>query len=333
MNGIEGEVIEAEYAEGRNGGSSMNFDIAGAHVAVVGTEETKAGFLNKTGARDQVSFVYWQKWDVPVRNSSSFWSRAEGMDRAAQVHTPWGNGTIYFDSTGGCCDAATQRTQFPGGDLDFEEWVHFSIIKDGPMKRLYANGDLLIENENTGELNEAFEDLFIGSAVDGGNNHGGRLDDFAVFAGALSEEQVLTLADPSNSILTLLDNSNPGINLNNDQKLSAGTLPALTEAQEIRFPIKNTVKPDDERGPVTLEISSLEITGGDTGNFTLVSFPATLEPGASDDIVMSFDNKGQFGAFSVSVNAKTNDEDADDQDITFTAGATVLYRAPSQISI
>lgn len=325
INGIVGEIDGAEYAEGRNGGFSMNFDTAeGGTVAVIGTEDTKAGFLNKAGARDQISYVYWQKWDVPVRNSSAFWARAEGMDRATQAHTPWSNNNIYFDSTGGCCDAGTQRTQVPASDVPFEEWVHFSIIKDKSIKRIYADGVLLIENENTGELNEAFEDLFIGSAQDGSNSHGGRLDDFAVFAGALSEEQVIALADPGNSILTLLDNSNPGINLNADQKLSAGTLPALTAAQEIRFSIKNTVKPDDERGPITLEISSLEITGGDTDNFTLVSFPSTIEPGASDDIVLSFDNRGQFGAFAVSLNAKTNDEDADDQDFTFTAGATVL---------
>ncbi len=324
INGIVGEVTGAVYAEGRNGGFSMDFDQDGGTVAVIGTEETKAGFLNIAGARDQVSFVYWQKWDVAPRNSSSFWARAEGMDRAAQAHTPWGNGTVYFDSTGGCCDAGTQRTQVAAPDVPFEEWVHFSIIKDKSMKRIYANGELLIENENTGELNEAFEDLFIGSAQDGSNNHGGRLDDFAVFAGALSEEQVLTLADPANSILTLLDNSNPGINLSNDQNLSAGTLPALTTDQEIRFTLKNTVKPDDERGPVTLAISSLEIIGGDTDNFTLVSFPSSIEPGASDDIVLSFDNKGNFGAFSVTMNVKSNDEDADDQDITITASVAVL---------
>ncbi len=323
--GIEGEIRNAKYAEGRAGGFSMDFSEGGSTVAIIGEEENKAGFLNKGGARDQLSFVFWQIWDEPIRNQSAFWSRADGMDRAAQVHTPWGNGTVYFDTSGGCCDAGTQRTQVGASDLPYEDqWIHFAFIKDKSSKRLYADGELLIENENTGEFNEAFQDLFIGSAVDGGNNHGGRIDDFAVFAGALTEEQIQTLADPSNSILTIIDNSNPGITLNEGQTLNGGVLPALSSDQELRFRIKNTVKPDDERGAKPLNISELTITGGDTDNFSLVSAPTTLAPGESEDLVLSFNNNGTFGSFGLELNAKSDDEDVDDQDVNFTVRVTVV---------
>ncbi|MFT4638667.1 MAG: hypothetical protein ACI8T1_001989 [Verrucomicrobiales bacterium] len=322
--GIEGEIITATYGEGRgDGGTSMNFIEAGSTVAIVGEEESKAGFMNKGGARDQLSFVFWQKWDEPIRDQSAFWTRAEGMDRAAQAHTPWSNGSIYFDTSGGCCDAGTQRTNIDASDLPYEdEWIHFSFIKNKATKQLWANGELLIESENTGEFNDIFQDLFIGSAQDGANNHGGRIDDFAVIAGALSEEQIKTLADPSNSVITIFDNSNPGISLNTDQTLSAGVLPALTSAQELQFAIKNTIKPED--GGEVLTISSLEITGGDTDNFTLVSAPTSLDPNTTGDLVLSFNNKGAFGSFSVTMNAKSNDADAEDQDINFTVRATVL---------
>ncbi len=327
VNGIQGEIRVATYAEGRTGAGdfAMDFSESGSTVAIVGTEATQAGFLNKGGARDQLTFVFWQKWDEPIRNSSAFWSRADGMDRAAQVHTPWGNGSVYFDSTGGCCDAATQRTFTDASDLPWEdEWIHFSFVKDGPNKYLYANGELIIENENTGEFNEAFQDLFIGSAVDGGNNFGGRIDDFAVFAGALSEDQVQTLADPSSSILTIIDNSNPGINLNEGQGLNGGSLPAINGNQEIGFTLKNTIKAD-EPGATALTISAVDITGGDTENFTLVStFPKTLEPNATDQLVLSFNNQGKFGAFSVDLNVKSNDADADDQDINVTVRVSVV---------
>lgn len=327
VNGIQGEIRVATYAEGRTGAGdfAMDFSESGSTVAIVGTEATQAGFLNKGGARDQLTFVFWQKWDEPIRNSSAFWSRADGMDRAAQVHTPWGNGSVYFDSTGGCCDAATQRTFTDASDLPWEdEWIHFSFVKDGPNKYLYANGELIIENENTGEFNEAFQDLFIGSAVDGGNNFGGRIDDFAVFAGALSEDQVQTLADPSSSILTIIDNSNPGINLNEGQGLNGGSLPALSGDQEISFTLKNTIK-SDEPGATALTISAVDITDGDTENFSLVStFPKTLEPNATDQLVLNFNNRGQFGAFSVDLNVKSNDADTEDQDINITVNVGVV---------
>lgn len=73
---------------------------------------TQMQFLNRAQAADAVTFSFWQKLNS-VTNSSSLWAVADGAggERAAQVHVPWSNGTIYFD-TAGCCDD-TQRIAGP----------------------------------------------------------------------------------------------------------------------------------------------------------------------------------------------------------------------------
>ena len=117
--GIEGEVIDALYSpdgQGHTGqAGDRSLDIAG-----IGAVQVEDGwFINNAGARDQVTFSYWQSlWNV--QDSSGFWAvspSSNGTERGAQAHTPWSNNSIYFDTVG-CCDAATQRisanaTTFP----------------------------------------------------------------------------------------------------------------------------------------------------------------------------------------------------------------------------
>ncbi|MFT5189521.1 MAG: hypothetical protein ACI957_002551 [Verrucomicrobiales bacterium] len=210
-----------------------------------------------------------------------------------------------------------------GPEFNVDEWMHIAMTGldgDGVSEaRVYVNGvEIEGSPQEFPEMDDGSEwNTYLGVGESGtAHRLTGTLDDVRVYEGALTAEEVQGLLTP--------DDSNPGINLNQDQALNAGMLPGLSTAQELRFSIRNTVKPDDERGPETLTISSITVTGGDTDHFTLVSAPTSLEPGAAEDIVLSFDNKGKFGLFTLTMNAKSNDGDAEDQDVNFTVRATVV---------
>ncbi len=148
------------------------------------------------------SFAYWQIWNENIGNQSSFWAvstSSSGSNRGAQAHTPWGNGQVYFD-TSGCCDGGTQRINSGnyepiGGEIFWDEWNHFVFLKDGDTKEIWINGELFHSGVNTLPHRNDFTRLMLGSDLNGNNSHGGYLDDFAVFATPLSEADIVKLAD------------------------------------------------------------------------------------------------------------------------------------------
>lgn len=145
-----------------------------------------------------------QRRAQPVRFLGVSPSSSNG-ERGAQAHTPWGNNDIYFD-TAGCCDTATQRLNGPW-DGDWDEWNHFAFVKDGEAKRIYVNGTEdaggpFLEGTNTSPLPDDFTELWIGSAAGGANSVPGILDEFGVFAGILSDEEIDRLSDEEGTLVT-----------------------------------------------------------------------------------------------------------------------------------
>ena len=159
--------------------------------------DANAAFMNAGGIQNQLAISLWQRLDA-VKNSSVFWAIGPGFDRAFQAHTPWGNSVIYFDTGGGCCDFS-QRIQanvdtYPGFSGDaasfLGSWRHFVIQKNGDKKQIWIDGKLFLEGTNIAPLPSSFSLLAIGSDSGGGNNTHGDLDDFAVFASALTPAEI-----------------------------------------------------------------------------------------------------------------------------------------------
>jgi hypothetical protein len=107
---------------------------------------------------------------------------------------PWSNGNIYWD-TAGCCDGGTQRINADANDFgqDWTEWNHYVFIKSGDYKEIWINGELFLDGENTGALPTNINKLWIGAGGNGGNSLRGKMDDFAVFASTLDEDQILSI--------------------------------------------------------------------------------------------------------------------------------------------
>jgi Concanavalin A-like lectin/glucanases superfamily len=125
-----------------------------------------------------------------------------GQDRAFQAHVPWGDLTIYFDTGGGCCDGTTQRinatlNDFPPTNADpatyLTNWHHFVFQKSAGQKQVWIDGTLFLEGQSIAPLTTSFDILTIGSDSGGGNNTHGDIDDFAVFASALTPAEVTSL--------------------------------------------------------------------------------------------------------------------------------------------
>lgn len=211
---IENSAILTDVGGGRPGaGGGRGFDVSANNPGWLYLEASgDDNPLNVAAENDQTTIVLWQRNNNNI-NSSSFWAQAEGFDRAYQFHIPWSDGTIYFDTAGGCC-AANQRQSmnvlnvFP--EHDWLAWNHYAFVKDGPIKRIYINGELLVEGEGYDPVPTTGTHFTIG-----GQNRGSPpdavIDDFAIFKGILTVEQIQDLAEGGSPFAPPVDTDGDGM--------------------------------------------------------------------------------------------------------------------------
>ena len=184
---ISGSAILTDAGGGRpNGGKG--FDVGRANPGWLQVENGDAP--NEAAAEDKMSVVLWQKNYSNV-DSSSFWGHSDSAAgaRGFQFHIPWSNGRIYFD-TQGCCGG---NTRLDKAGADFENWHHYAFIKDGDTKRIYVDGELFAEQSGFDPLTADYSKYTVGGA-DNASPPDAIIDDFAIFRGALSEDNVKALA-------------------------------------------------------------------------------------------------------------------------------------------
>jgi hypothetical protein len=183
------------------GDRAMNFGAAAA--AGKSVNSTEAGpWLSAAAAGDRMTVSFWQKWNGALANSSAFWMVApsvNGTARGLQAHTPYGTGGVIYFDTAGCCDAATQRISANINTFDnafvWTQWHHFAFVKDGATKQIWIDGKLFLEGSSTGPLPTDIKQLVLG--LDYSNPAQTAqitMDDFAVYASALSESRITALS-------------------------------------------------------------------------------------------------------------------------------------------
>jgi hypothetical protein len=160
-----------------------------------------ASFLNLATTNDVLTFALWVK-KYNMNASSAFWAispSSPSSSRGFQAHIPWSDNNIYFD-TAGCCDAGLTRisastTTFAGytDATWWDDWHHWVFFKNGSDKQVWIDGQLFLQGEGTAPLPTDMESLWIGNAADNNIMHG-QLDDFAVYATALSATDIAALA-------------------------------------------------------------------------------------------------------------------------------------------
>ncbi|MBX3745015.1 MAG: hypothetical protein KF833_06870 [Verrucomicrobiae bacterium] len=179
---------------GQSGDHAVDFGMGTGPVHVA-----DAAFLNAAAAEDRMTFALWaKKYDIAA--SSVFWANSPSSNngqRGAQVHLPWSNNRIYFD-TAGCCEVSQridESVEFFAeytGDTTWwtDTWNHFVFVKNAEVKQIWINGQLFFEGYEAGPLPTDFVNLNIGSDGAGGGLYHGLVDDFAIFGSALTEAQI-----------------------------------------------------------------------------------------------------------------------------------------------
>jgi hypothetical protein len=202
--------VEASCAHrghtGKAGDRAILFDPGLGNQLV---DVTDGAFMNLATDEDSITISFWQKL-LEVRNSSAFWAESPTSNnalRGIQAHTPWSDGNIYFDTSGCCVTGATRiNAPVPGG-VDLLQWHHFALVKSGARKQVWLDGLLAVDGTGVA-LPKDINRLTIGGGQ--GNFTHGYLDDFAVFAGGLTEDQIKRLA-AGDSPTTILSTPPPPV--------------------------------------------------------------------------------------------------------------------------
>jgi hypothetical protein len=147
------------------------------------------------------SVSFWQ-YNNAFSNSSAFWlgaPTASGGERGAQAHTPWGNGTVYFDQSG-CCTDGERLTVNSVAIINV--WQHFVFQKDGLGNREIWVDGVLAASAAGGEASDPFDGILTIGAEGPtlANSYGGRIDDMAIWNTSLNPAEVGALAGGASAI-------------------------------------------------------------------------------------------------------------------------------------
>lgn len=193
-----GAVFTADQG-GRSGGAGdRGMDFGPDNTARQLVRVSKVPFLNVAAAQDQITIAFWQKL-LDTANTSAFWGvspSSNNGERGIQAHTPWSDNVIHYDSAG-CCDPPQRIARNVldwDATFDFTAWHHIAFTKNGPLKEIWIDGKPFHSGGGATPLPQDFVRLMIGSDGNGGNSLNGTMDDFAVYAGALSAAQIAELA-------------------------------------------------------------------------------------------------------------------------------------------
>jgi len=199
--GLTGTVVNATYSAdggghtGAAGDRAMNFSGNGV-VTIPGANTGAFDAITASNAVAVSAWIYGAA-SQPVASFLFFGgSNPDGSGtRVIDAHVPWSDSIIYWD-TAGCCDGARQRLQIgdPNPAHWRGQWNHYVLQKNGDRKEIWQNGALLHFGTNTDAMMN-LRSLYIGALnAAGGSGYQGRIDDFAIWAAALSPSQITALA-------------------------------------------------------------------------------------------------------------------------------------------
>jgi hypothetical protein len=198
-------VKYSQPGAGRSGGlSDLAVDMGNlpANNAKVMAEEIDLlSAVRSAISSDTLSVSIWTKRRAFTNSSSAFWLNsptAPVSGRAFQLHAPYWDTNLYFDTGGTVENTARLTTSLMslGGIEYWDDWRHIVAIKNGGAKQVYIDGQL-IANQDSGAADiSGYNDInriVMGGASPDNLAVNGLIDDFAMFSTALSEAEVASL--------------------------------------------------------------------------------------------------------------------------------------------
>jgi len=192
-------VGAAAYSFDTHAKTGYSIDLGSSGTGWV--EITNASFLNFATSNNVLAMSMWvKKYDIA--NGSGWWGispSSGGTERGWNVHLPWSNDSIYFD-TSGCCDGTLERISasiqaFPpwmtvGDDSWWTNWHHFVAQDNLGDKQIWIDGQLFLEGTNTAALPTDFSIFFLGYDFGDAVGMHGLLDEAAMYSTVLSSNSI-----------------------------------------------------------------------------------------------------------------------------------------------
>ncbi len=274
---LGGAVLGAD-ATGRSGQAGDRALDLGTTSTGQRVEVSNVAFLQQAAQDNELTISFWQKLDVTGAQMSSLWAVSPSsldQQRGIQAHTPWSNGTVYFD----CGNSGTgYRISGTPSGVTWTNWNHIALVRRPGIAEIWINGNLLVSGSNMQALATDFTLLYIGCANGTTNSVRGKLDDFAVFRSALGTSQIAALA-------------------------AGGQPDAFTSNQAPAFtadPIAKAAATEDSAYSGSLSGDASDPDAGDTLTFSKVSGPAWLSV-ASNGALSGTPGNSDVGANSFTV--------------------------------
>ncbi|PCK01934.1 MAG: hypothetical protein COA42_22705 [Alteromonadaceae bacterium] len=145
---------------------------------------------------DQVTIEFWAKGGDSLPQASSIFGAHDAQkNRVFNIHLPWSNGSLYWDS--GNSGASYDRIKKQAETEDYKEgWVHWAFMKNastGSM-RIYKNGEIWHQGrQKRRALNAAsICSVTIGAFGDGNGNYKwcGALAELRIWNRALKPKEI-----------------------------------------------------------------------------------------------------------------------------------------------
>jgi hypothetical protein len=191
-------VGEADFTSSGGGRTGTNDDHAIFFGALSGGGVLipHAGdYMNPAASNDVMSVSLWQK-RIDITDSAIMWAYnvSGSTDRPWGVHLPWSDNVIYFDTGGGQRISRT-ITEYPDYTVGWwTNWHHFVFTKNAGVKQVWIDGILHVEGADAAPLVTDFSHVYLGEIAPGNSPTKGWIDDYAVYATALTPAEIATLA-------------------------------------------------------------------------------------------------------------------------------------------
>ncbi len=162
----------------------------GRAISLTGNEYVRAQ-SNPVAGRNAVSFSLWFKTDHPENNyklaGAAWWNGGPASGWIMATHIPefWSDDTrsLYFP------DIHNNENHFRAG-----AWVHEAVTYDGSRIKEYTDGQLVNDWPTTGAAIGQGQPMVVGAWPQySAYNFEGRLDEFKIFARALTQQEVQAL--------------------------------------------------------------------------------------------------------------------------------------------
>ncbi|WP_345683373.1 LamG-like jellyroll fold domain-containing protein [Novipirellula caenicola] len=201
-------LVGASYSVdggGRTGqAGDRSLDSTNGYAELVGAEALKDAVFD-----GRVTVSFWQKLDSIAPSASVYaYSPSSSDNRGLLVHAPWTDGKVYFDAHG---TGANQRQYFSRPGLNDGDWHHFAFVQDGNKRSVWIDGVREVSGAGFDLIPGDLTTLRIGGSS-ASSTVDGVIDDFAIFATALPESSLLSLAlgqSPLNFITNPTDDESP----------------------------------------------------------------------------------------------------------------------------